>query len=69
MSVTSENRQRLDLLDELLEVLPKERKDKVMLLVMDIADSAYHAGVEKGSKRDLYAGPDLPSINIYPGRK
>ena len=68
MNTQAANKQRLDLLAELIEVLPREKQRDVMTIVMDIADSAYEAGKDSGTKHDLYAGPSLPSINIYPNR-
>lgn len=68
MNTQAANKQRLDLLAELIEVLPREKQRDVMTIVMDIADSAYEAGKDSGNKHDLYAGPSLPNINIYPNR-
>jgi len=65
IEIESANKQRLDIIIELTNILPKDKQNSIMMLVLDIAESAYSAGLKEGSKRDQYCGPSLPSINLY----
>jgi len=65
--MTTENDQRLVLLAELIEVLPRESQDKIASLIAGMLQSSFIEG-RKSHSQDWYKQHEPPNINIYPNR-